>query len=110
MNQTMTIAQLLVHKLDRAGVKTIFGLPGGGSSLDVIAAAHDKSIEFVLTKTENGAVMMAGALSESTGVPGVALMTKGPGLTNSVNGVAYASLDRAPVIVLTDGFTPKQLS
>lgn len=54
--------------------------------------------------------MMAGALSETAGVPGVALMTKGPGLTNSANGVAYASLDRAPVVVLTDGFTPKQLS
>lgn len=106
----ITIAELLVHKLSLAGVKTIFGLPGGGSSLDIIAAAHDREIEFVLTKTENSAVMMAGALSESTGVPGVALMTKGPGLTNSVNGVAYASLDRAPVVVLTDGFTNKQLS
>lgn len=106
----ITIAELLVHKLEQAGVKTIFGLPGGGSSLDIIAAAHERNIEFVLTKTENGAVMMAGARAESTGVPGVALMTKGPGLTNSVNGVAYASLDRAPVVVLTDGFTNKQLS
>jgi acetolactate synthase-1/2/3 large subunit len=106
----MTIAQLLVHKLASAGVKKIFGLPGGGSSLDIIAAAAAANIQFVLTKTENAAVMMAGALAESTGVPGVALMTKGPGLTNAANGVAYASLDRAPVIVLTDGFTPKQLT
>ena len=110
MTQTMTIAQLLVHKLALAGVKKIFGLPGGGSSLDIIAAAAAENIQFVLTKTENAAVMMAGALVESTGVPGVALMTKGPGLTNATNGVAYASLDRAPVIVLTDGFTPKQLT
>jgi acetolactate synthase I/II/III large subunit len=110
MTQTMTIAQLLVHKLALAGVKKIFGLPGGGSSLDIIAAAAAENIQFVLTKTENAAVMMAGALAESTGVPGVALMTKGPGLTNATNGVAYASLDRAPVIVLTDGFTPKQLT
>ena len=110
MTQTMTIAQLLVHKLALAGVKKIFGLPGGGSSLDIIAAAAAENIQFVLTKTENAAVMMAGALAESTGVPGVALMTKGPGLTNATNGVAYASLDRAPVVVLTDGFTPKQLT
>jgi acetolactate synthase-1/2/3 large subunit len=106
----MTIAQLLVHKLASAGVKKIFGLPGGGSSLDIIAAAAAANIQFVLTKTENAAVMMAGALAEASGVPGVALMTKGPGLTNAANGVAYASLDRAPVIVLTDGFTPKQLT
>jgi acetolactate synthase-1/2/3 large subunit len=110
MSEKITIAQLLVHKLGQKGVKKIFGLPGGGSSLDVIAAASAQDIEFILTKTENAAVMMAGALSETTGVPGVALMTKGPGLTNSANGVAYASLDRAPVVVLTDGFTPKQLS
>lgn len=110
MSEEITIAQLLVRKLGQRGVKKIFGLPGGGSSLDVIAAASTEQIEFILTKTENAAVMMAGALSETTGVPGVALMTKGPGLTNSANGVAYASLDRAPVVVLTDGFTPKQLS
>lgn len=110
MSEEITIAQLLVRKFGQRGVKKIFGLPGGGSSLDVIAAASTEQIEFILTKTENAAVMMAGALSETTGVPGVALMTKGPGLTNSANGVAYASLDRAPVVVLTDGFTPKQLS
>ncbi|MCM0036685.1 MAG: thiamine pyrophosphate-binding protein [Burkholderiaceae bacterium] len=110
MSEEITIAQLLVRKFGQRGVKKIFGLPGGGSSLDVIAAASAEQIEFILTKTENAAVMMAGALSETTGVPGVALMTKGPGLTNSANGVAYASLDRAPVVVLTDGFTPKQLS
>lgn len=110
MTQTITVAQLLVRKLSKAGVKKIFGLPGGGSSLDIIAAAAAENIQFVLTKTENAAVMMAGALAETSGVPGVALMTKGPGLTNAANGVAYASLDRAPVIVLTDGFTPKQLT
>ena len=110
MSEEITIAQVLVRKLGQKGVKKIFGLPGGGSSLDVIAAASAQHIEFILTKTENAAVMMAGALAETTGVPGVALMTKGPGLTNSANGVAYACLDRAPVVVLTDGFTPKQLS
>ena len=108
MNPEITIAQLLVRKLAQLGVKNIFGLPGGGSSLDIMAAATEEKIEFILTKTENAAVMMAGALAETSGVPGVALMTKGPGLTNSTNGVAYASLDRAPVIVVTDGFTPKQ--
>ncbi|MFM7011390.1 MAG: thiamine pyrophosphate-binding protein [Betaproteobacteria bacterium] len=110
MAQTITVAQLLVRKLAQAGVKKIFGLPGGGSSLDIIAAAAAEDIQFVLTKTENAAVMMAGALAETSGVPGVALMTKGPGLTNAANGVAYSSLDRAPVIVLTDGFSPKQLT
>lgn len=110
MSERTTVANLLVTKLKTLGVKVIYGLPGGGSSLDIISAAHEQGIEFVLTKTENAAVMMAGAIAETTGIPGVALMTKGPGVTNAANGVAYASLDRAPVIVLTDGFTPQQLS
>lgn len=110
MENTITTAQALARALSEAGVKRIFGLPGGGSSLDVIEAAAQLGIDFVLTKSENSAVMMAGAMAETTGIPGVAIMTKGPGVANAANGVAYASLDRAPVIVITDGFTPKQLS
>ena len=102
--------QALAQALARAGVRQMFGLPGGGSSLDLIEAAAEVGIGFTLSKTENAAVMMAGALAETTGVPGVALMTKGPGVANAANGVTYAKLDRAPVIVITDGFTDKQLS
>ena len=102
--------QALAQALARAGVRHMFGLPGGGSSLDLIEAAAEVGIGFTLTKTENAAVMMAGAVAETTGVPGVALMTKGPGVANAANGVTYAKLDRAPVIVITDGFTDKQLS
>ena len=110
MQPKITIVQALVRALAHAGVRQMFGLPGGGSSLDLIEAAAEVGIDFILTKTENSAVMMAGALAETTGVPGVALMTKGPGVANAANGVAYAKLDRAPVIVITDGFTDKQLS
>jgi acetolactate synthase-1/2/3 large subunit len=103
-----TVAQLLAATFAANGVKHIFGIPGGGSSLDVIQAAADNGIEFVLTRTESAAVMMAAATAELTHSPGVALTTKGPGVANAVNGIAYAALDRAPVILLTDGFTSKQ--
>jgi acetolactate synthase-1/2/3 large subunit len=106
----ITIVQALAKALAQAGVRQMFGLPGGGSSLDLIEAAAEVGIGFTLTKTENAAVMMAGAVAETTGVPGVALMTKGPGVANAANGVAYAKLDRAPVLVITDGFTDKQLT
>jgi acetolactate synthase-1/2/3 large subunit len=53
---------------------------------------------------------MAAATSELSGTPGVALTTKGPGIASSANGVAHASLDRAAVILLTDGFTTEQQS
>jgi acetolactate synthase-1/2/3 large subunit len=108
MTSDTTVASAFAQALAEAGVRRIYGLPGGGSSLDVIEAAAACGIDFVLTRTESAAVMMAGALAETTGVPGVALTTKGPGLANAANGVAYASLDRAPVLVVTDGFTPAQ--
>lgn len=108
MTSKTTVVSALAQALAESGVRCMFGLPGGGSSLDLIEAAASRGIEFVLTRTENAAVMMAGAMAESTGVPGVALTTKGPGLANAANGVAYASLDRAPVMVVTDGFTPAQ--
>ncbi len=53
--------------------------------------------------------MMAVADAELTGAPGVVLTTKGPGLMNAVNGLACATLERAPVMLVSDGFTPAQL-
>ena len=103
-----TIAEALAAALAAAGVKRIFGIPGGGSSLDIIQAAADRGIEFVLTRTESAAVMMAAATAELSQTLGVALTTKGPGSANAANGVAYASLDRAPVMLVTDGFSAKQ--
>ena len=100
-----TVAEALADAFSRHGVRRLFGVPGGGSSLDVIQACAARGIDFVLTRSESAAVMMAGATAELSGGIGVALTTKGPGLANAANGVAYASLDRAPVLVLTDGFT-----
>jgi acetolactate synthase I/II/III large subunit len=108
MTPQITIAQALARALSEAGVRRMFGVPGGGSSLDLIESAAALGIDFVLTRTENAAVMMAGAVAETSGVPGVALVTKGPGVANAANGVAYAALDRAPVLVVTDGFTAAQ--
>ncbi len=103
-----TIAQALASAFAAHRVSRIFGVPGGGSSLDLIEAAADVNIEFILTRTESAAVMMAAVTAELSGTLGVALTTKGPGTANAANGVAYAALDRSPVMVLTDGFSSKE--
>lgn len=77
-------------------------MPGGGSSLDLIDAAARQGIEFVLCRTETAAALMAAVTGELTGIPGVVLTGIGPGAASVVNGIAYASLERAPVIVFTD--------
>jgi acetolactate synthase-1/2/3 large subunit len=62
----------------------------------------------VLARTESAALMMAAATAELSGAPGVAITTKGPGTANGANGFAYAAIDRAPLVLLTDGFTPAE--
>lgn len=99
----MLVSAFVANKVDR-----IFGVPGGGSSLDIIDAAADAGIPFVLTRTESAAAMMAAVTAELNGTLGVALTTKGPGTASAANGVAYASLDRSPVMLLSDGFNPDE--
>ena len=102
----ITVSEMIARKLKSQGVRRMFGIPGGGSSLDLIEAAAQQGIDFHLTKREDSAVMMAAVTAELSGTPGVAFTTKGPGTANAVNGVAYAALDRAPVVLFTDGFSP----
>jgi acetolactate synthase-1/2/3 large subunit len=103
-----TAADVLADVFAQLGVSRIFGVPGGGSSLDLIEASARVGIPFTLARHEGSAVMMATACAEVTGSPGAVLVTKGPGLANAANGVANASLERAPVLLVTDGFSPTQ--
>lgn len=103
-----TAADVLADVFAQLGVSRIFGVPGGGSSLDLIEAAARAGIPFTLARHEGAAAMMATASAEVTGRPGAVLVTKGPGLANAANGIANASLERAPVLLVTDGFTPNQ--
>lgn len=107
-HKTKTVAETLAQAFYDNNVTHIYGVPGGGSSLPLIEAAAQLGINFVLTRTETGAVIMASATAELTGSIGVALTTKGPGVASAANGSACALLDRTPVILITDGFTEQQ--
>jgi len=100
--ETPTVADIVVQRLREAGVLALFGMPGGGSNLDLIDAAGRAGVPFVLTATETGAAIAAVAQAEITGRLAACLTTLGPGVASVMNGVACASLDRAPVIVFTD--------
>jgi acetolactate synthase-1/2/3 large subunit len=97
-----TVAESIARRLRDAGVGHLFGMPGGGSNLDLIEAAARVGIRFVLTATETGGALAAMAQAETSGRVGVCLTTLGPGAASAVNGVACARLDRAPVLVFTD--------
>jgi len=103
-----TAAEAIIAAFAAAGTRRLYGVPGGGSSLDLIAAAKARGLDFVLARHETAAVIMAAAEAELSGRPGLALCTRGPGVANAVNGVAHAALDRAPVVLLADGFAPAE--
>lgn len=102
MTQGATIAAGLAAALHSRGTRRAFGIPGGGSSLDLIDTFAEHGIEFVLTHTETAAAIMAAVTAEISGTPGVVITGVGPGAASVVNGIAYASLERAPVLLITD--------
>lgn len=89
-----------VRCLEAEGVTAIYGVPGEENA-DFMMSLEDSSIEFVLTRHEQGAAFMAEVHGRLTGEPGLCLGTLGPGATNLITGVADADMDRAPLICLT---------
>ncbi len=106
MTPPPTLAEAMVAAFKARGVTRIFGIPGGGSSLDLIDAAGRQGLDFVLTRGETAAALMAAVSAELTGAPGVVLTGIGPGAASVVNGIAYASLERAPLVAITDAREP----
>ncbi len=97
----LTGAEILLQCLKKEGVKVIFGYPGG-VILNIFDLLHDeKDIRLFLTRHEQGAVHAADGYARSTGTPGVALVTSGPGATNTVTGIATAYMDSIPMVVFT---------
>jgi acetolactate synthase-1/2/3 large subunit len=96
----MKASDLMVRCLEREGVRWIFGVPGEENA-DLMLSLEDSSIEFILTRHEQGAAFMAEVHGRLTGQPGVCLGTLGPGAANLVTGVADADMDRAPLVVIT---------
>ncbi|MGH7299734.1 MAG: thiamine pyrophosphate-binding protein, partial [Candidatus Rokuibacteriota bacterium] len=97
-----TVAELIVEGLLRAEVPRVFGVPGGGSNLEVLEAARARGLPFVLCHQEWAACIMAAVTGELTGRPGAVLSTLGPGVTASATGLAHAHLDRSPLIYISD--------
>jgi len=97
----MKASDLFVKCLENEGVEYIFGVPGEENADFVMSLADSESIQFVLTRHEQGAAFMAEVYGRLTGNPACCLGTLGPGATNLITGVADANMDRAPMLVLT---------
>ncbi len=97
----LTGAQIFVKTLQDLNVDTVFGYPGG-----VVLFIYDEiykqdQFKHILVRHEQAAVHMADGYAKVTGKPGVALVTSGPGATNTVTGLATAYMDSVPMVCFT---------
>lgn len=97
----ITGADVLVHSLKSNGVELIFCITGAGNLAIVDALIRDGSIRLVYSHHEQAAVMEAQGYSRVTGKPGVALVTTGGGVANTLTGILSAHLDSIPVVVIS---------
>ena len=114
MARQMTGAKMVIQALKDQGVDTVFGYPGGAVLPIYDEIFQQNDIKHILVRHEQAAIHAAEGYARSTGKPGVALVTSGPGATNAVTGLTDALLDSIPLVVFsgqvptfmigTDGF------
>lgn len=98
----MNGGEIIAKVLQNHGVKFLFTLCGGHIS-PIFVSAENLGIRVIDTRHEVNAVFAADAVSRLTGVPGVAAVTAGPGLTNTITAVKNAYLAQSPLILLGGG-------
>jgi acetolactate synthase-1/2/3 large subunit len=102
---TMTGADMLVQVLADEGVDTIFGY-SGGAILPIYDAVfrfnkeHESAMPLIVPANEQGAGFMAAGYARASGRVGVALVTSGPGATNTVTPVRDSLADSVPIVVI----------
>lgn len=96
-----TGAQLIVHLLERQGINTVAGIPGGTVLPLYDALSQSTQIRHVLARHEQGAGFIAQGMARTQGKPAVCMACSGPGATNLVTAIADARLDSIPLICIT---------
>lgn len=102
-----TGAKILIEGLQREGVETIFGYPGG-VVLPIYDELYNSSLRHILVRHEQAAAHAADGFARASGRVGVCLATSGPGACNLVTGIATAYMDSVPIVALT-GQVPTSL-
>src|SRR5262245_17682195 len=97
---TMTGGRLLARCLAAEGVTHVFGLPGEQLMHALDGLYHEKGVEFVTTRHEQGTTYMADGYARSSGRPGVAMVVPGVGVYNAAAGLATARACSSQVLML----------
>ena len=108
MPEQMTGAEMVMRALADQGVEHIFGYPGGAVLPIYDELFQQEKVKHILVRHEQGAGHAAEGYARSTGKPGVALVTSGPGATNMVTPLTDALMDSIPIVCIT-GQVPTHL-
>lgn len=94
-------AEIFIRALQDEGVKHLFGYPGGAVLHIYDELFKQDKVEHILVRHEQGAAHAADGYARATGKPGCVLVTSGPGVTNTVTGIATAYMDSIPLVVFS---------
>ncbi len=97
----MNVSEYIVSFLEEKNIDTIFGVVGGAILWLCKAFGESTGIKPVFTNHEQAAVMAADGWARVSGKPGVVFTINGPGMTNTITGIAQAWVDSSPVILIT---------
>jgi acetolactate synthase-1/2/3 large subunit len=100
IEETTTVARLVVRCLENEGVRYVFGIPGE-ENIHFIDALTGSSIRFILVHHEQSASFMAEMYGRITGKAGVCSATLGPGAINLLLGTADAHTDSVPLVAIS---------
>jgi acetolactate synthase-1/2/3 large subunit len=101
IEQKLAGSQALIEALLHEGVDTVFGYPGG-QAIPIYDSLYDykNRLNHVLVRHEQGAVHAAQGYARVSGKVGVTLVTSGPGVANTITGIADAMIDSTPLVVI----------
>ncbi|MCX4026322.1 acetolactate synthase 3 large subunit [Endozoicomonas sp. SM1973] len=94
-------AEMVIRSLADEGVEYIYGYPGGALLHVYDALFRQDRVTHILVRHEQAATHMADGYARASGKPGVALVTSGPGATNTITGIATAYMDSIPMVVIS---------
>jgi len=95
-----TGAELIIRLIERQGIATLAGVPGG-MCLPLYDALSQSPIRHILARHEQAAGFIAQGMARATGETAVAFATSGPGVTNLLTAIADAKLDSIPLVAVT---------
>ena len=94
-------AEITLRCLAEEGVEYLFGYPGGAVLYIYDEIFKQDKVKHILVRHEQAAIHAADGYARSSGRPGVAIVTSGPGVTNAVTGIATAFLDSIPMVIIS---------